>query len=69
MHDSGDRYIRGNPLPSGNGYGYDFLSVMDNGYRFGYVVKVTYMDIHSHYPRIIYPLPYLVLDMLLEYLQ
>jgi hypothetical protein len=45
VHDLGNGYICGYPLPTGNEYGYDFLSVTGNGYGFRYVVKVTYMDI------------------------
>jgi hypothetical protein len=41
----------------GNGYGYDFVPVTDNGYRFGYVIKIAVTDIQRCYPRIVYPLP------------
>jgi hypothetical protein len=37
--------------------GYDFVPVTDNGYRFGYVIKIAGTDIQRCYPRIVYPLP------------
>jgi hypothetical protein len=41
----------------GNRYGYDFVPVTDNGYRFRYVIKIAVTDIQRCYPRIVYPLP------------
>jgi hypothetical protein len=43
--------------------GYGFVPMAGNGYGFGYVMKVAGMGIQRCYPRIVYPLPSLLVFM------